>query len=462
MKFTDDFDAFLRDNVNLNQTRLDRLETSVNAITEYVSGHTDLADLFIDVIPAGSWAHRSIIRPVDEVHEFDADVLLLVKEQPAWKAKDYINVLNQAFRESSVYKDKTRKKTRCVRIDYVGDFHIDVVPYLERSDSMYITNRCQPNEQTGRFELSKPEAFTAWVDERERLTNGTFIKVVRLVKYLRDFKGTFTCKSIILKTLVGELVTPSDVQAHPEWFTDVPSTLRTLMNKLATSLPATMPAVMDPAGTGDSFALRYGATWDYHNFRAKMIDYAGKIEYAYSETDRDASIRAWRKVFGDDFKAAYQTKSAELSEEIVRASVPYRGEQFIDQAPFGFRLSARMPYSARIHGRVTGYRAGATRRRNGFRMFDLAKSGNRVPKNRSIDFSVTTNVSAPYTVYWKVRNGGKEAAGAQCLRGEISSTGGCTKSETTLYAGSHYVEVYIVKDGVVVAKGRQQVIVSIS
>ena len=74
-------------------------------------------------------------------------------------------------------------------------------------------------------------------------------------------------------------------------------------------------------------------------------------------------------------------------------------------------------------------------------------------------------MQSPYRVFWKVRNGGEEANKVSGgLRGEItegtSSSGTHQKTETTLYRGSHYVECYVVKDGVVVAKDRQTVIVT--
>jgi hypothetical protein len=44
------------------------------------------------------------------------------------------------------------------------------------------------------------------------------------------------------------------------------------------------------------------------------------------------------------------------------------------------------------------------------------------------------------------------------MRGTIN-TGGPTRSEHSSYVGSHYVEVYIVENGVCVARDRQQVII---
>src|SRR5258708_10701726 len=98
MKFVDDFEAFLRDEVNLNQIRIDRLQQSVDAIENVLSGHDTFGKIFLDLIPAGSWAHRTIIRPVRENDEFDADVLLYVKERTDWLPKDYLEGLWSAFR----------------------------------------------------------------------------------------------------------------------------------------------------------------------------------------------------------------------------------------------------------------------------------------------------------------------------------------------------------------------------
>ena len=90
MKFSNDFEAFLRDEVNLNQTRLDRLQQSVDALENFLSGHDIFGEIYLDFIPAGSWAHRTIICPVNDTDEFDADVLLYVKERTDWQPKDYI------------------------------------------------------------------------------------------------------------------------------------------------------------------------------------------------------------------------------------------------------------------------------------------------------------------------------------------------------------------------------------
>ncbi len=64
--------------------------------------------------------------------------------------------------------------------------------------------------------------------------------------------------------------------------------------------------------------------------------------------------------------------------------------------------------------------------------------------------------AGPFEVWWKVRNRGEEAARLNQLRGEIrrGGPGSVVHREQTQYRGRHYVEVYIVKDGRVVATDR--------
>jgi hypothetical protein len=457
VKFAGDFESFLKQEVNLDQGRIDRLQERVDAVESFLAGHEDFADVFVDFIPAGSWAHSTIIRPVQVNDEFDADVLMLVEDQDGWDPADFIQETYSTFRSSSKYRSMVHRKTRCIRVQYAGDFHIDVVPYVERGGRHFVTNRSEP-PGVGRFELSYPEGVTSWIDERQRLTNGTFIKVIRLVKYLRDFKNTFDCKSIILTTLLGERVSTGRTMVDPTCYADTPSTLISVMTDLADNLPASMPAVMDPGGSGDNFTDRYGDSWNYENFRSRIKSYAELMQGAYEEQDREASIAAWRRVFGDGFKPGILAKAADIAP--LSASIPWDQEEHITDPAFGYVMALDPRYKARIGARVTGFRVGQSYRRHGFREFDLSKRGNRVQKNRNIQFKLSTNVPGEFDVYWKVRNGGSEAASARQLRGEIKETEGMVKNEPTAFTGYHYVECYVVQGGRVVAMDRQDVIVT--
>ena len=127
-------------------------------------------------------------------------------------------------------------------------------------------------------------------------------------------------------------------------------------------------------------------------------------------------------------------------------------EQFLDRN-YGIK-SVPSKHTVKIGARIA--------RKNGFRHGNLSAHGNRVAKvPRSLLFTITAcDVPEPFDVYWKVRNTGTEAAKVGQLRGEITRDNGTrTKKESTAYRGSHYVECYVVKNGVSVASTKQLVYV---
>ncbi len=447
MKLTDHFDGFLKNKVNLSDGRIAALDSHVEAVTKFLStGEDAIATNFNELIPQGSYAQRTIINPVGSGDEFDADVLLDMDEVDDWDAEEYVENLYSAFRASSTYKDMVGRKSRCVTVNYAGDFHMDVVPYLTRHGEHYITNRNQ-----NQYERTNPEGFNEWLDEQNRITGGNrLVKVIRLLKYVRDFKNTFSVKSVILTILLGERVSSTVIMADPDHYKDLPTALLNLMTDLNTYLQAnpTMPSIDDPSCPGENFNHR----WDqeqYANFRSKIATYTGWAEDAYFETDREESYRKWRKLFGDKF-GTYSTAGATLA-------VAHRGlpgvrdtEEFIEDR---FAVSINPHYRVKLQGR--------TLRRNGWRNYTLAERGNIVDPNRRIQFTIrSSNVPEPYEVWWKVRNTGPEAIRRDMIRGQIERDAGsrsCT--EPASFRGDHYVEVYIVVNGTVVATDRQPVII---
>ncbi len=111
------------------------------------------------------------------------------------------------------------------------------------------------------------------------------------------------------------------------------------------------------------------------------------------------------------------------------------------QAPWPEQLAGK----AKVRGEV--YR----RDRKGKKLWDL--SDRSVPKNVSLKFFLTTNIRAPYQVYWQVVNTGAEAQAARDLRGDFyESEGSGTRWEHTKYAGTHWIEAFVIKNGRCVAR----------
>lgn len=447
MKLNGHFTALLKGTVNLNQTRLGKLDSQVTAIMNYLNSDPDLGPLILGTIRQGSWAHRTIIRPVaGKKDEFDADFLLNLTIVEAWATtpSEYLNTLYDALKRSSTYKSMVVKKNRCVRINYAGDCHVDIVPHLVLSDSRQVI----VNSEVEEFEETNPEGYTAWMKEKDSLTGGNLRKVIRLVKYLRDSKDTFRIPSVILTALLGERVQVYETDSR---YSGVPTTLVHIIEDLAAwlALNPLMPVIADPSCPQTSFNHR----WDqdrYTNFAKHIQSYATRMRAALDEQDKEKSVKLWQDLFGDGFTAPATTAESSLAKAEqpapVEAASRAPSEKFIEEMGVHLAGGRRARIEARVANPIgTG---SADLRRTGF-----------APIGRDIYFTVTTDASQPYEIWWKVRNHGPDAENAHGLRGQITPGRGARIHERARYRGRHYVEVWIVKDGKVVASDHHDVVI---
>ena len=178
-----------------------------------------------------------------------------------------------------------------------------------------------------------------------------------------------------------------------------------------------------------------------HDFRKAAGTAYKNCVSANTESDTAKKCKKWRKVFGRAFPI----------EEIVKESASRYAftdtEQFIeDQYPVDIRNCLRIDCVVTSDGFLPK------------KLRSMLQSRYRLPVRRSLEFYIEkTDVEEPFVVLWKVRNRGEKAERLNKIRGQIipSSSGRDAKSirkESTSFYGPHYVECYIVKNGVVVAR----------
>ena len=314
MKHVRFFDDFLKDEVNLNQSRLDRLTTSVKAVSEFLSQNLDS---YRKTERQGSYALRTIIKPVKDSQEYDADTLLYQKYDKAKEPKVYINELYDCLKDNKVYAEKAHRKTRCVFLDYAGDFHLDIIPCVTgEDDEQYICNN-----KTNEFEPTDGTGYRDWFNDKNGSTHGNLKRVTRLLKYLRDHKGNFTAKSILLTTLIGSTVRDEDEDG--ESFKSLPDALVTVSNRINDFLQRhpIMPRIANPVLPDEDFTRH----WDqnkYENFRRLFDVYTDKINNAFDATEHDDSVEKWRGVFGEKFGSKKGGGSGGSSQKLA-VSAPF-------------------------------------------------------------------------------------------------------------------------------------------
>lgn len=309
MKHTKYFQEFLSTEVNLNETRLQRLNQSSSAVDTFLSENLEA---YQKTERQGSYGLKTIIKPVG-TREYDADMLLYMDSDDDKEPKDYINDVYDCLKQNGNYEDKVHRRTRCVYIDYAGDFHLDLVPCITDEEQHYICNN-----KDNCFEETDGTGYRDWFNEKTRITNGDLKRVTRLLKFLRDHKRNFSVKSILLTTLIGNSVYTYDEGS--ENFKDIPTSLKTISNRINSFLQNNilMPEICNPVLLTESFTRH----WDqdkYRHFREMFDLYNTKINEAFDANDHNTSVRKWRELFNDNFGELKETTAS----IIVPPSKPY-------------------------------------------------------------------------------------------------------------------------------------------
>ncbi|WP_301148627.1 SMODS domain-containing nucleotidyltransferase [Mycobacterium simiae] len=304
MKHADYFRNFLENTVNMPQYNLDLLSRRVDTVYGVLKDDADLGPLIKKKIPQGSWPQKTIIRPQNG-KAFDGDFMVQMAENPEWEAdkKKYADAIYRVLHNTSPYKDMSHgRKCRCVYLSYADNaMHLDIVPFVLRADgTQWIINR-----DDNVWERTDTDGFTNWMRGQDEIAGNHLREVIRVMKFLRDHKNSFTgTKSILLTTLLGERVEEWHKVLDAGYYTDLPTALRHIVSDLDDWLQArpTKPVITDPAGTGTSFDHRWTQE-TYAYFRDRIHVHAAEINAAYDETDFDESVKKWQALFGNGFTA---------------------------------------------------------------------------------------------------------------------------------------------------------------
>ena len=286
------FREFLRDEVNLNPGRLHRLQVRVRDVNRHLRKNLQG---YQRIDRQGSYGLDTLIKPVNEDDEYDADIQVVMNPSPDWKAKDYLDALRDTLDGNHDFADKIKLGTRCITLDYAGDFHLDVVPRVTRQGGHFICNR-----EKNCFEKTDGTGYRNWFSDQSRITRVNLKRAVRLLKFVRDRQDNYDAKSILLTTLAGKAIHPSD--RGEESVRTVANTLTTILTRMDRYLQRheAMPEIINPALPSEDFNRRW--TQDrYTYFRERVNSQAQIAQEALQSPSIEESIRIWRRLLGDDY-----------------------------------------------------------------------------------------------------------------------------------------------------------------
>lgn len=357
----------------------------------------------------GSFMMNTIIEPLDGEFDIDDGIYFKVEAEPLQSISTFHRWICEAVDGHT--KQEPIDKQACVRLVYAGEYHLDLpIYYIVEEQTPYLAHKGK-----GWIE-SDPREFIKWFNEKAD-EDGQLKRIVRYLKAWSDYR-----KGQLPSGLIFSILAATNVVFDERDDVAFYETLCNIQNYLKQDFVCERPTT--PAC--ENLLEDYSKTnKDY--FLAQLGSFIQSAEKALDEkTSQKDACKAWQLHFGED-------------------RFPFESEEFIENH---FRVV--LQYELEIDCLVS---------QKGFRPHSLRQMIlSRLPllRNKNLEFSIVNcNVPKPFQVKWKVRNVGKEAIRRNQIRGQILNDGGNHKRiESSSFHGPHFVECYIIKDNVCVARSR--------
>ncbi len=417
MTIQDKFDSYLSGYLNLNEADIEKigihkdLRKEVEKKLKIKGKSGDETYSFL----TGSYVRNTAIRPPKDVDFF---VVLDEKAYKEKSPKELLATLEQSLKE--IVGDKTVfEQTHSITIEYDEEFSIDVIPAMEEGEAYKIPEVAEDGDS---WLISNPNVHKKKLNEANEETKGLLVPIIKLLKSWKRDKCDYV-KSFHLELLATEILRGLDVKSYSEG-------INLFFSKSSDYLRE--PCIKDPANEQnlvDDY-LSDGERKQLADLMAAEREISNNAVTFEKDTEDDKALAEWDKIFVFNPNKKKYIKSNPSQEK---------------QLSYPFNPIYKIGISAKIYNMAKG-----TYKDNYY------SNSRKLPKDWKIRFqALVSNVPEPKRVFWQVVNTGKEAEEANDLRGEIlADQGYLLREEHTKYKGTHYINCFVVRDNVCVAKDR--------
>ena len=162
--------------LNIAPSVYEDAEKKYKAVAKFLGESDDPILKDAHIYPQGSIRLGTAVKPINQ-EEFDIDLVIHLPSVTQQADSDLVHrsIGNRLLDEQSIYKDKTTKLNRGWRINYSGNFHLDITPAIENpfafAEEFHYTDTAEfvPDKKLQGWKDSNPRGFATWFDEMDKL-----------------------------------------------------------------------------------------------------------------------------------------------------------------------------------------------------------------------------------------------------------------------------------------------------
>jgi len=504
-----EFDLILNDlaeELDVPPSKYEQAKARYGAVGNWLEAPDSPLNPYKPVIyPQGSFALGTVIRPIGD-EDYDVDVVCRLERTPPNISQQLLKaIVGDRLKQHGKYSQMLDPKEggrRCWTLQYAEEakFHLDILPAIPDDPSSLIRIGVPTDlarhailitdsttwDTDPEWPKSNPMGYVLWFKSRTRvrLDEGRRLlamerkarvediqdyevrtplqRVIQILKRHRDVQFTDDDDkpiSIIITTLAAS-VYQNEASVSEALLSIVPK-MRTELKSKKRGLAWWVP---NPVSPEENFADK----WEREPRKAQVFfEWLDLIEREHRELLTDTGFQKIGEYLTEAYGAREASKALEKStrrssggglaiygspaplaesvQELTSFNLPQRQQPawpIVHQPQFSVAVTAKC--------RKTGnWRA-------------LSING-QVLRGSSLQFTANTNVQQPFEVFWQVVNTGRDARLRQQLRGQFETprtdaTNPLVRDESAEYRGRHWIECFIVQNGVCVARSGEFIV----
>lgn len=331
----DDLLDKMAESIQLDKSRYERMKQHYEAVKDWIESDENFFKPYkYDVYPHGSVRILTTVKPIGK-DEFDLDIVIHLKSSLGSHIPSKIYAeLKRRLEENATYKSMLEAKNRCIRLNYAGDFHMDILPGVQ--EFAWDEDRLKvPDKDLGAWVSSNPRGYAKWFLGKANLVKESMLekalkaeklpadsfnqkkplqRAVQLIKRYRDIyfqnDDTYKTSSIVLTTLAGQLYTGQD-----SIFDAIDGIITTIQNNIRNSFSRIK--VYNPVNANEDFTDKWDKEPEYYIAFQKFCAHLYK-EWQILKTQQGVISEGiiLKGLFGDDLVVRAQNDQTDFIETL--------------------------------------------------------------------------------------------------------------------------------------------------
>ena len=431
-------------------TNLERLKSGLDKLGEK---HDTTYAYYQYYRNQGSYATFTLNQHPD--NEYDIDVAIVFKKEDlpssALKARQRIA---EAFKQvAGNFSKDPEARTNAVTVWYAEGYHIDFAVYRTYEDEFdrTIIEHAGP-EWTERDPMDMTNWFNDAVNKNSPLKEyGATVEgyqMRRMVQLLKAFAKSRSSWNLPGGLIISVLVDECYQSDYDRDDVALYNTMAAILDRLRRDIE-----VWSPVSIAELLTYKEEYKKQVERFRDKLDSAITKLKPLFEDDcTTDKAMRAWNKVFNHPFWAEGAQEESETED--------YSGANDRNLVPSN---TAKPTLGNTSHQQTIEWQCVNTHRVRLYASIYLNKKvkkgglksdGRPIPSGFDLKYEVKTNLRGDYQIWWQVVNTGRHAESVGGGRGKVfeSYSNSSVHWEKSEYTGKHWIECFIVKDDVCVAR----------